>query len=81
MIDRIGSGNVYYFPQQKQEPEATQLAEKRTEESRKLAIKATQADHIKRVDSALNAWMNFEASADTKSATSTANVQSAYGNV
>lgn len=80
MIDRVGSvkANVYYFPQPKQEPESSQLVEQRTEESRQLAIKATQADHVKRVESALNAWMNFEAGSNAPSGAATAHVHSAY---
>ncbi|MEM9357810.1 MAG: hypothetical protein AAGB04_16525 [Pseudomonadota bacterium] len=81
MIDRIGSHNVYQFPQPKQNTEVIQLSEKRSEESRQLAIKATQADHVKKVESALNAWMNFEASTDAKSRASSAQIQNAYGAV
>ncbi len=81
MIDRIGGHNVYHFPQPKQESEAVQLSEKRSEESRQLAIRATQADHVKKVESALNAWMNFEASTEAKSGASSAHVQNAYGAV
>ena len=81
MIDRIGGQNVYQFPQPKENTEVIQLSEKRSEESRQLAIRATQADHVKKVESALNAWMNFDASTEARSSASSAQVQNAYGAV
>ena len=80
MLDRIGTGAVnHYTPQPKQEAASTQLTEQRSEQSRQLAVKATQADHVKRLDSALNAWMNFDSTTEAKSGKSAAQVTNAYG--
>ena len=88
MVNMITSNHSTYIPQAAPAertvaaaPAADPLSEHRVEQGRQLAIAATQADHALKVQSAIEAYMNFKADQAVVPSATVAQAQQSYGDV
>ncbi|MGI9478097.1 MAG: hypothetical protein ACR2PI_15455 [Hyphomicrobiaceae bacterium] len=86
MVNMITSNHSTYIPQSvpaespvTTAPTADPLSDHRVEQGRQWALAASQADHAHKVQSAIEAYMNFEADQAIVPSATVAQAQQSYG--